>query len=232
MWIAGHTAFGYLVAKAGFSVARKPLRPDLVLMIFFFSNLIDATHFGWLRDLTHNAIGTVLFTALALLILDRLGMLRKGDGPVLGGVSILHATGDLLFGGYLPLFPFSNRVHWAFPWNSPENLVTESALGFLFVAVFCLSADFKRARRFSAGQRTLAFRDLRPMKALDRRFLRIYMFTLFYLLFVGQLVYYLLCKHLGDLLSGLWYFWIFLLAFALMLSVISAAAFTAVDREL
>jgi hypothetical protein len=231
MWIAGHTALGYLVAKAGFSIARRPLRPDLVLMIFFFSNLIDATHFGWLRDITHNAIGTVLFTALAIVILDRLGMLQKGDGPVLGGVSVLHATGDLLFGGYLPIYPISTRVHWAFPWNSPENLVTESVLGFLFVAVFWLSSDFKESRRFAAEQRTLLFRDFKPGKALDRRFLRIYMFTLFYLLFVGQLVYYLLWKHLGDLLSGLWYFWLFLPAFALMLAGISAAAFTAVDRD-
>jgi len=225
MWIVGHTALGYLLARAGFSLGRKRLRPDMVLMIFFFSNLIDALHFGWLRDLTHNPLGTALFTAMAILVLARLGLLQKGDGTVLAGVSGLHAAGDLLFGGYLPLYPFSAKVYYAWPWNSVENLLFESALGVLFVAVFLSSRDHGEVRAFAAGQRKLLFGELHWRNALDRRFMHIYMFTLYYLLLVGQFTYYLLWKQLADLLAARWYFWLFLCAFVLVLAAISAAAF-------
>ncbi len=225
MWIVGHTALGYILAKAGFSLGKQPLRPDLVLLIFFFSNLIDALHFGWLRDLTHNPLGTILFTAAAIVVADRLGLLRKGDGAVLAGVSVLHAAGDLLFGGYLPLYPLSSTVYRAWPWNSVEDLLFESVLGALFYVVFLFSREFRESRAFAAGQRRLLFRELRLGSVLDRRFMHIYMFSLFYLLLVGQLVYYLLWKQLGDLLAGRWYFWLFFGAFALVLASISAAAF-------
>ena len=225
MWIVGHTALGYLVAKAGFSLGGKPLRPDLVLMIFFFSNLIDATHFGWLRDLTHNPLGTALFTGIAIFVLGRLGLLQKGDGAVLAGVSALHAAGDLLFGGYLPFYPISTTVYYTWPWNSMVQLLFESALAILFAAVFLLPAIIGEVRSFAAGQRRLLFGELRWGNALDRRFMRIYMFALFYLLLAGQFVYCFLWKPLGDLSAGRWYFWLFLGAFALMLAAISAAAF-------
>jgi hypothetical protein len=225
MWIIGHTALGYLVTKAGFSLGKRPVRPELVLMIFFFSNIIDATHFGWLRDITHNILGTALFTALAIIVADRLGLLQKGEGPVLAGVSALHAAGDVLIGGYLPFYPFSKTVYYAFPWCSVEDLVFETVLGLLFVAVFFGSSDFGKTRAFASGQKRLFFRDFRLAKAVGRRFLHIYIFNLFYLLLVGQFVYYLLWKDLGYLFAGRWYFWIFLVAFVLMLSAISAAAF-------
>jgi len=229
MWIIGHSALGYLAAKAGFSIGKKPLRPDLILLILVFSNLIDALHFGWLRDLTHNPLGTALFTLLCVFVVARSSLLEKGDAPILAGVSLLHAAGDLLFGGYLPFYPFSSAVVWAWPWNSAENLVAESVLGALFIAVFVLSSDYRIVNNFAAGQRKLFFAGSKQKKIfdqmLDTRVMLTYLFILYYLLLVGQFVYYLLWKQLADLSALRWYFMLFLAVFASFIVVISAAAF-------
>jgi len=224
MWIVGHTALSYLVVRCGFSIASKRPGPSLILMVFIFGNIIDALHFGWLRDLTHNPFGTVVFALVWVLIFQRLGLLKGMDIPILLGVSVVHAAGDLIFGGYLPFFPFSGAVYWYRPWNSIEDLLVESLLAVIFIVVLIVSGDFSELKGFATKERKKFFVLFSWKRPLRTGLLYSYLFIAFYLLVIGQFVYYLIWKQLGSLLALDIYFDTFMAAFVLFIGVISLMA--------
>lgn len=231
MWIVGHTALSYLVVRCGFSIAGKRPGPSLILMVLIFGNIIDALHFGPLRDLTHNPFGTVLFALLWVSIFQRLGLLHGKDAPILLGVSVVHAAGDLIFGGYLPFFPFSGAAYWFRPWNSIEDLLVESLLAIIFMVVLIVTGDFSELKGFASEQRKMFFELFTWRRPLRTELLHSYLFIAFYLLVIGQFVYYLIWKQLGSLLAQDIYFETFLAAFALFIGVISLMAFSKAKTE-
>jgi len=225
MWITGHTALAYLVVRSGFSLAGKKPGAGLLLMVFIFGNILDALHFGWLRNFTHNPFGTILFPLLWAYIFHWTGHLRKEDFPIVIGASVVHAAGDLVFGGYLPFFPFSWNVYMYDVWNSPANLIFESVVTVLFLAVLLWTGDWRALMEFGQEERRLFFERFAWRRPVQRALLNSYLFIAFYLLIIGQFVYYLLWKKLGELLAPNMLVWLFLATFVLFILAISCLAF-------
>ena len=224
MWIVGHTALAYLVVRSGFFIAGKRPGPALIFMVLVFGNILDATHFGWLRDVTHNPAGPVLFTLLWALIFQRFGLVGKKDLGILMSAGAVHAAGDLVIGGYLPFFPFSGRAYYVWPWNSLEDLLLETILGAIFLAVLFLSRDYRGLVDFAADQRRDFLAAIRTRSLFRRELLHAYIFIAFYLLMVGQFVFYVRTRT-GHLLDADVYSWLFLAVFALFMAAISQIAF-------
>jgi hypothetical protein len=213
------------VVKSGFTIARKKMEPALIFMVFIFGNLPDATHMGWFRDLTHNPAGTVLFCLVWALIFKRLGVLKKDDMPVVMGAGVIHAAGDLIHGGYLPFYPFSGAVYYYRPWNSVEDLLFETVLAVIMIAVLLRSRDWSELSDFAAEQRQRFFREFRWNRPFRTGFVYAYLFIAFYLMLVGQFVFYIVWKQARSLMAHDIYSWSFLAAFALFITAISAMAF-------
>jgi len=194
-------------------------------MVFIFGNILDALHFGWLRNFTHNPFGTVLFPLLWAYIFHWTGHLRKEDFPVVMGASVVHASGDLVFGGYLPFFPFSWNIYMYAVWNSPANLIFESVITVLFVVLLLWTGDWRELRAFGTSERRLFLERFGWRKPFQKALLNSYLFIAFYLLIMGQFTYYMLWKKLGDLLAPDPLVWLFLATFVLFILAISMLAF-------
>jgi len=225
MWIVGHTALAYLVVSSGFAIARKKIEPTLLFMVFIFANLPDATHLGWFRDITHNPAGTVLFCLIWALIFQRLGLLKKGDMAILMGAGVVHAAGDLIHGGYLPFYPFSGAVYYYSPWNSPEDLLFETVLAAMMMAVLLRSRDYLGLTDLAARERRKFFEEFRWNRPLRKGLVYGYLFIAFYLLLVGQLLFFIVWKQTRSLMAHDLYSWSFLAVFAVFIIAVSAMAF-------
>ncbi|MFQ6124639.1 MAG: hypothetical protein ACE5R6_08560 [Candidatus Heimdallarchaeota archaeon] len=117
MWVIGHTAFAYLIAKPIFVFFKKEQDPIFMLFIFTFANIIDVFHFGFLRYYSHNFIGTVVFSAFWLLFFGKFEEIEKKGFTVLLFVVGTHIIADLVFSDYFLLFPFNKKPYLVYGLN-------------------------------------------------------------------------------------------------------------------
>jgi predicted membrane protein len=212
MWILGHTAFAYLLVKLLFPSIRKECNGKLLLFIFIFANITDATHFGPLRTLVHNTIGTLLFSYIWIRFFRYHEIIDGKITPILLTATTTHIIGDLLFSYYHPFLPFSDYAGTLYAWNSTENIIVESLIGFIFLVVFVRSGDLRRFQKYSFSE-TLLFRKVFCFKDFyTPKLFPSYLAIIFALFAIGQLLLDL-GLNINDLLVGVWYVWTFTLIF-------------------
>ncbi len=151
MWFLGHTALSLLLVLPLIYLGGKGVDRSRFYLLVFFANLPDFFHLGVVRDYTsHNIFGAlVLFALAAYAFRDRVGW-----PEALAYFS--HFVGDLLFGSFMPFFPFvrSNLSLW--PWNGWLDTAAELVLGAALLIAFAL---LLRRRGTVVGKRLrLAFR--------------------------------------------------------------------------
>ncbi len=220
IWIIGHTAFAYLSIKLIFILTKRRLDPNLMVFIFIFANLIDALHIGFLRNLLHNPIGTVIFSAFWLLFFERCKIIKKRDLPVLFFAAGTHILTDVLFSEYLLLFPLNNVSYSIYGWNSPEHLIVGSVLVIVCMAVLYLSGDYYKLRNYLYEKKSKFISDFTFKSIYNPSLFTLYLFIAFYLFTIAQLFYFILLK-LPSLTMGVWYVWMFFITFAFFLFVIT-----------
>ena len=118
MYVLGHTAFAYILIATGYMASSKKFRPEIVLYVLVFSNILDALHVGFLRTLVHNLIGTALFTSFWILLFYRYRLIGVEHVPVLLLATGTHVLADYLFSGYSFFFPLDHTVYQVYGFNS------------------------------------------------------------------------------------------------------------------
>ncbi len=220
MWIIGHTACAYLLIKLVYNLKKQKIGPNSVIFIFIFANLIDSLHFGILRIMTHNLIGTLLYSILWLFIFKKLKLIIKNDYPALLIAVSTHIITDILFSSYYLFFPFKSTSYSIFGWNSPEHLIVGSFIVILFIIVFILSGDFLKLKLFVREKRKNFFSEFYLKKIVKKQHFPFYLFIVFYLFLIAQFLIFLYL-FINVLLEGIWYFWMFLIVFGLFSFIMS-----------
>ena len=141
MWFIGHIAFAYVIVKC--LVLGKRFRPDFLILLFFFSNLIDFVHFGWTRVLSHNLFAGILIPVVFLLALYKPLKISRKNSILLFIAGVSHMMADTLFGTFSWLFPFSIYEFSLIPFNISADLITESVLALVFISFLFLSGEAK-----------------------------------------------------------------------------------------
>jgi hypothetical protein len=219
MWIIGHTAFTYLLIKGTRSLDKKGIEPRTLLFVFVFANIIDATHIGFGRQLWHNPLGTFLFSAGWILAFRYWGLIGKRDIPLLASAVLSHVLLDFLFGGYYFYYPFTDQMISVFPWDGVQDLMTESVLFVLFVAVLFLSKDWSRMTEYILREKDRFSRRYRLWRIHQPRFFPFYLYIVMTLFAFAQAVVYI-NKDQHELASLVWFYVLFMLvliSFALVL---------------
>ena len=77
MWVLGHSVVAYVLIELIYFFKKEELEAELIIFIFIFANLIDSIHFGFLRLLGHNLIGTFLLALFWFLVFGKIGIIKK-----------------------------------------------------------------------------------------------------------------------------------------------------------
>lgn len=220
MYINGHTALAYLLIGVGLLALRKRIRPEILLFVFIFANLPDALHFGFLRDVTHNTLGTFLFVAFWLWFFHRYKLIDGKHVPLLLFASGAHILGDCLFSGYYLTFPLNFAKYQLYAFNSYEHLLVGSILTLAFVPLF-LAFDFKRLRGFIQEEKRKFMELFELRRVYNPDLFPFYLFVAFYLLALAQLVLFIIA-NVDSLASLTWFVWLFLVALVAFLAALTA----------
>ncbi len=224
MWIIGHTALAYLMIKLKYRIVKKRLDPNLIIFIFIFANLIDSLHFGILRFLTHNLVGTIFYTLLWLFIFEKCKIIKKKNYVDLLIAATAQVIGDILFSGYYLLDRFNAIVYYIYGWNSTEHLIIGSVIVMLFIIIFLFSGDSFRLENLIQEIKKNLFKGFFLKKIFKSSFFPFYLFLIFYLFTLVQLIIFIML-FFDVLLSGIWIFWIFLIIFSFFTFVMTAILF-------
>ena len=202
----------YLLLRPVFKLRQKEPEGYQLFYIFLFANILDSAHFGMLRVLTHNLLGALLYSLLWLFIFEKLEVLKKSDGWLLLVAALIHIPGDLLFSSFTPFFPFSYWSPGLFPWNGPVDLVVESLLGLVFLAVLHRTGDLERLGAFYLYVCEVYEQGSRHV-SVKLRFFNYYFLLLFKLFVFGQFLLALLLNLSRMMEDWLWWSWLFMLVF-------------------
>ena len=224
MYILGHTAFAYLLLRPFISFKDDKFGPEILLFIFIFANIVDAVHFGHIRVLAHNPIATFLFAGFWIVILNRVGLLRKSYLPFVLVAAASHIVGDYLFSEYHFLIPFSEAGFSVFGFNSYVAMVVESILAALFILVFSLSGDLKLMSQFIKLEKKIFINEFNFKNLFSPKFYYFDLYLLFYLFSLGQFVILIRINH--ELINTLtWFTWAYMVLFFVYLVVLSKIFF-------
>jgi hypothetical protein len=190
MWIVGHTAFAFLLIWMLYRIRGRRIHSSLILFIFIFANLPDALHAGIFRAITHNLAGTFLFAAFWLLFFNRLGLVEKRHFPVLLMATGTHVLNDYLFSGYQFLFPWSGTEFRVFAFNSFEDLLVESILVLVLVAVLNFAGDLSRMRSYMHGVKRRLLDRFSLSNAFNSDFFPFYLFVAFFTVSILEFLFY------------------------------------------
>ena len=231
MWVLGHSVVAYLLIKMIYFFKHEELEAESIIFIFIFANLIDSIHFGLLRLLGHNLIGTFLLALFWILVFGKIGIIKKKWYPMLFFASISHIVGDLLFSSYSLFWPFEPRVLSLYPWNSFEDIVIESLLTVCFIIIFYSSKDFEKLQRFFINEKTKFARDFKIRDFFDPSLFVFYVFVLFSTFASLQFILNLL-QNYNALGTGVWFVWFFTIVFGLFLySLLSPSFGMVIDKK-
>jgi len=145
MWTIGHCCLGYLLSRPFFR--KKSLRPLTILSIFFIATIQDFAHIYIYRTMTHSFTFFIPFTLLLVWIMYKLEVYRKIRMIPLFIAASTHIMGDILFGSYIPFFPFSSEQWRIFGWSSYLDYSVEILLFPAMMAVMYISGDLKNIHR-------------------------------------------------------------------------------------
>lgn len=212
MWVIGHTAFAYLLIKPLFIFTKKKVEPRLIFFIFIFANLIDSVHYGPLRRIFHNPIGTIIFAVFWLIFFEKCKIIHKTEFPLLLFATGTHVLADVIFSSYFLLFPLNTNSYSIYGWNSSENLIVGAIMVMAFLLIFFLSGDYRRLKDFISEEKTQWRRNFTFKELFNPSWFTLYLFIAFYLFTLAQfLVFLRLWSNL--VLMSVWYVWLFCMVF-------------------
>lgn len=211
MWILGHTALAYIVLRA---IRYREQGPRLVFLVFVFANIIDSLHLGDLRIPAHTSIGALVWVGLWLYAFRKLGLASRREVPMLAAAAFTHVLGDLAFSGFYLLWPVDGTKFIADNWGTACHIVTEIALGTLFLMGLAITRDHWRLERYLKGAMRVLRDTLSLENALWRGHYDAYLYILFTLFALAQLGVYLTMEW-SELATVTWYAWVGLFTFAL-----------------
>jgi hypothetical protein len=170
MWLLGHSAAAYLAIKifcVVFNIiADKKVDPKLgksnklkkskrylfppyfLILLFVFANWPDFIHIGNLRMISHNIIAIILVPIIIVGLLIFRNLINKTEAFLLILVSILHGLTDTLVSGFQAFLPFTDIYFRVFVFNSIEDVIFESIIGFIFLIVLIQSGDLIKLKDF------------------------------------------------------------------------------------
>lgn len=224
MYVLGHSAFAYILIATGYLVSSKKFRPEAVLFVLVFSNILDALHIGFLRTLIHNLIGTALFTAFWIFFFHRYRLIDTKHVPLLLFAVGTHVLADYLFSGYSFFFPLEHTAFQVYAFNSFENLFVESILGIAFAILFFAMSSYAGLKEFIAGERRKFVENFSWRRVYNPDLFNFYVFGAFFLFSVAQLPIFI-TGNLERLLDLVWFAWLFLFVLVLFLLVLGIVGF-------
>ena len=229
MWIAGHTAFAFLLIWVLYRIKGKRIQPHLILFIFVFANLPDALHAGIFRALTHNPAGTFLFAGFWLLFFNRFGLIEKRHFPVLLLATGTHVLNDYLFSGYQFLVPLNGTEFQVFAFNSFEDLLVESILVLAFVVIVFAAEDVQRMKSYMQGEKRELLDRFTLRNALNPVFFPFYLFVAFFTVSMLEFLFYTYLSWHG-LLALQWHNLLFFAVFLLFLTTLTLIGFRRISK--
>ena len=211
MWVLGHTASAYLMAKCLCKFGKQEFHPRLILLVMVFGNILDATHIGGLRSILHSIIGAIIFLGIILTYFKKMDFISGFEVILLSFSAGMHIFTDWLFSTFQFLRPFSTDHVYLYGFNSVEHIVVGDIISFIFLAVFMISKDFKSLKTYIKSQ-LIQLNSQSPKENHRLSQIFIIILTLFvvfsglqYLHYVGFFILFLEIK--------LWYNYLFLLEF-------------------
>jgi len=224
MWVIGHTAFAYLLIKSIFSHSKRKLEPKLVIFVFIFANLIDTVHYGPLRTIFHNTIGTVIIVVFWLLFFEKCKIIQKTEFPILLFATGTHVLADVVFSDYFLLFPLNNIRYSIFGWNSSENLIVGAIAVMIFLLIFFRSGDYRELRNFIFKEKSQWCRNFTFKRLINPTWFTLYLFIAFYLFTFAQFIFFVLLWS-NSVLMSVWYVWLFCMVFLFFFFVLTTILF-------
>jgi len=150
MWVIGHTALGYFIARGGMKAIGKEFHPGLLPLIFIVANFPDYLHFHIFHMASHNFLAAASLTALLIMLINRFLPLERYEMVIIFFVGLSHGVGDLLFSVYYPLIPSDFSRYNVFVFNTPTALISEIVLDISFILCLIVSRDIYRLRDAAA----------------------------------------------------------------------------------
>ena len=211
MWVLGHTASAYLMAKCLCKIGKQEFHPRLILLVMIFGNILDATHIGGLRSILHSIIGAIIFIGIILFFFRKMDFISSFEVMVLSFSAGMHILTDWLFSTFQFLWPFSTDHVYLYGFNSVEHIIVGDIIGIIFLTVILISKDFKSLKTYIKSQlievNTQSPKENHRLPQLYIIFLILFIgfSELQYLLYVGYFILFMEIK--------LWYNYLFLLEF-------------------
>jgi hypothetical protein len=218
MYILGHTALGYLIARPFFKIDNEKYGPELLLFIFVFANIVDSIHIGWIRMVSHNLIGTFAYAGIWLIFFYKSGVMKAKYMPILLLATGSHIIADSYFAGYYFFIPFSFKGFSVFGFGSFEALITESILGILFFIVLIITKDLVILKKFLYTELKRFVKELNFKNMFLPEYYYSYLFIGFFVFVISQVLIYLISRY-NFLLEGIWYQWLFFVVFIMFLVI-------------
>ena len=144
MWTIGHISLGYLFSRPGFG--KRPLRPVVLLTIFFFGLVPDALHHGIFWAISHTLYFQIPYIIVILWVLNKLEIIYRHELLPLFIAGFTHVLGDLLFGSFWFYFPFNLRRAGLFGWGSYLDLSVEVCLFMFMMIILIVKGDLRNLK--------------------------------------------------------------------------------------
>jgi hypothetical protein len=202
--------------KLVYRLTNKELDPKIILFAIFFSNLIDLFHFDFYRTISHSLIGTLVIGCSVLFLFRFFQLIKKSEIGILLIALITHIPADYFFSTYHFFYPFDPTSFSIFSFNSYEDIVMETILGFIFILVLFLSNDIKKIKDFMSFLLKSTISDLKASKLMKKDHIVFFTYFGFFLFTIGQFFVFLLLnsgliRNLSWYVSLFTFIWIFVL---------------------
>ncbi len=144
MYFIGHFSIAHLFSRM--IDKRTFLSPWMFPLVVIFASLPDTFHVLNMRVVAHNPIGNLFIAIAGVLIIRFFIKVNWSQCVVLFIASFSHFLGDLIFGSYYLLFPWSFRDFYLVEFNSIPHMVAEISLTIIFLLIFIKSGELSRFR--------------------------------------------------------------------------------------
>ena len=215
MWLLGHAAIGYIVAKT--ALRNHRLKPIMIPLIIIFSVQPDFFHWREYRVLSHNFLAILILSGALLLLLRLFVKLNRAESITLMVVALFHGVADSFFGSfYAFVIPdlfvdgITEQIR-TFDFGQEFHLTVELFIGIFMILVLIGSKDYLR---FKKGVREIITgdgerKDRKSGGSLPRFFL-IVCLIIYSLIMMFQTAIFV-GAYFRELAAGIWLHWVLLI---------------------
>ena len=215
MWLLGHAAIGYIVAKTILRDHR--LKPVMIPLIIIFSVLPDFFHWRMYRVLSHNFLAILILSGTLLLLLRLFVKLNRRESIALLVAAIFHGIADSFFGSFYAFVIPDLLVDGlfetirTFDFGQKFHLTVEMFIGIFMILILIGSKDYlrfkKRVREIMTGD---GGRENKSLSARLRRSFQVFWLIVYSLIMMFHAAIFV-GAYFRELAAGIWLHWVLLI---------------------